>query len=406
MSGSLARVAGWLVEHRTALPRWMVRIMESAARDPDGFVGRTVSRFLVSGDAPVTTVPDTATRVYIAPTNYSGQGYRWARALEADRASIGARNAAVQLPGGFAFPADTSIPIATVMASREWADAEWQSARRFTHVLVEAERSMFGARFERDVRNEVAALEAEGISVAFISHGTDIRDPDHHMALTPHSPYPGDPRTDFLRVDAARNRRLLEELRRPTFVSTPDLLLDLPWAQWCPVVTDPDAFATADGGFDAAHVRVIHASSDPVQKGSDLIAPALEPLVNSGAVIYRAVNGTPSAQMPAAFAAADIVIDQLRLGSYGVAACEALAAGRVVIGHVLPEVRARVHETTGLELPIIEATADTLAAAVATVCADRDEALRIAARGPAFVRAVHAGSFSARVLRDHWIDAR
>lgn len=403
MPGLFEKTAGWLVRHRSALPRWTVRLMESAARNPDGLLGRTAARLMGSGGAPVTTVPDAPIRVYIAPTNYSGQGYRWARALEAADSSIGARNAAVMLPGGFAFPADTPVPLAAVTASAEWSDAEWQAARRFTHVLVEAERSMFGARFGRDLRAEVAALEAEGVSVAFIAHGTDVRDPDQHMDLTPFSPYPEDPRTDFLREDAVRNRRLLEQLSRPTFVSTPDLLLDLPWARWCPVVTDPDAFAAADAPFDAPQVRVIHASSDPIQKGSDLIAPALEPLIGSGTVAYRTITGTPAAQMPAVYAGADIVIDQLRLGSYGVAACEALASGRVVIGHVLPEVRAVVQQETGLELPIVEATPHTLAGVVAAVAADRDAARRIAARGPEFVRAVHAGGFSAGVLRAGWI---
>lgn len=386
------------------MPRWVGRVMESAARNPDGIVGRLSAHLLgSSATAAVTEVPSTEVRVYIAPTNYAGQGYLWARALERSDAQIGARNSAVQLPGGFAFPADALVSIATVNGSAEWADAEWEAASHFTHVLVEAERSMFGKKFGRDLEAEVLALEARGLSVAFLCHGTDVRDPERHASLTPWSPYPEDPRTEVLQQDARKNLALLERLRRPTFVSTPDLLLDVPWAQWCPVVVDAPRFATAESPFPGRSPRVIHASSNPLQKGSDRIEPALASLIERGDLEYELITATPAAQMPSVFAAADIVLDQFRLGSYGVAACEAMAAGRVVVGHVLPQVREAVERESGLRLPIVEATPDTLEEVVAALVTDPAEARRIAATGPDFVAAMHTGKASARVLTDGWI---
>lgn len=412
MNELFGRLAGWAVSHRSRLPQWVQRLMESAARNPDGLIGRLSARLMGSGgDAPITTVPDTDTRVYIAPTNYAGQGYLWARALEAADPRVGARNMAIELPGGFAFPADTLVPIAAVNASAEWAEGEWDAASRFTHVLVEAERPLFGKRWGRQLETEVAALEAAGVSVAFLAHGTDVRDPDRHMELTPWSPYLEDPRTDVLRADARANVALLERLRRPTFISTPDLAADLPWATWCPVVVDATRFAGERPAFaepgaanaGARPVRVIHASSNPTQKGSDRIEPALAPLIESGEVAYELIAATPAAEMPGVFAAADIVLDQFRLGSYGVAACEAMAAGRVVVGHVLPSVRERVLRDTGRELPIVEATPDTLREVVAGLLADPERAGAAAAAGPAFVAAVHSGRMSADALTRHWI---
>lgn len=399
------QVAEWAMRHRSAMPAWMGRLMESAARNPDGLIGR-LSALLLGGaaDAPNTSVPDTELRVYVAPTNYSGQGYLWARALERSDARIGARNCAVQLPGGYAFRADTIVPIAVVNGSAEWAETEWQAARRFTHVIVEAERSMFGKQFGRDLAAEVAALETAGASVAFMCHGTDIRDPDRHAAWTKWSPYPEDPRTDVLREDARHNSRLLAELDRPVFVSTPDLLLDVPNATWCPVVVDAERFACdtpilAAGGA----VRIIHASSNAVQKGSNYIEPALQPMLDAHRVEYALIESVPSAQMPQVFADADIVLDQFRLGSYGVAACEAMAAGRVVVGHVMPEVRDTVREATGMELPIVQATPDTIGHAVEELLADPQRMQRMALAGPQFVRRVHTGEMSARVLQQGWM---
>lgn len=404
MSGLFDTLASWAVQHRSKLPAWAQRAMESAARNPDGPIGRIAGRLLGGGgSAPSTSVPDAEVRVYIAPTNYAGQGFLWARALEAADARIAARNMAVELPGGFAFTADTLVPIAAVNASAEWADREWDAAKRFTHVLVEAERSMFGKRFGRDLMTEVEALEAAGVSVAFLCHGTDVRDPDRHMRLTPWSPYADDPRTDVLRADARENLALLERAERPTFISTPDLAVDVPWAAWCPVVIDADRFATELPVLPKGRARVIHASSNPVQKGSDRIEPALARLIDAGRIDYELITATPSGEMPAVFASADIVLDQFRLGSYGVAACEAMAAGRVVVGHVLPSVRERVRRDYGLDLPIVEATPDTLGTVVESLLADPERAREIAAAGPGFVRRVHTGAASARVLLDGWI---
>lgn len=405
MSGLFTRLADWAVKNQSRMPRWVSRVMQSAARNPDGLVGRLSARLLGGGAAGVTEVPNTAIRVYIAPTNYSGQGFLWARALERFDSRIGARNSAVQLPGGFAFPADTLVSIATVNSSAEWADAEWEAATGFTHALIEAERSMFGKKFERSLESEVRALEASGVSVAYLCHGTDIRDPDRHAALTPWSPYPEDPRTDTLRRDAQQNLAFLEQLRRPTFVSTPDLLLDVPWATWCPVVVDDARFASESPVLAKGRPRVIHASSNPLQKGSDRIVPALTPLIERGDLEYELITATPAAQMPAVFAAADIVLDQFRLGSYGVAACEAMAAGRVVVGHVLPQVREIVEREAGMPLPIVEATPETLESVISGLVEDPTEARRIAKTGPAFVAAMHTGGRSALVLIEQWIDS-
>lgn len=404
MSSVFSGIANWAMKHKSKMPQWVNRLMAAAARNPDGFIGQLAGRLLGGGgEAPHTSVPAAPVRVYIAPTNYAGQGYLWARALEHADPNTAARNMAIKLPGGYAFPADTLVPIAAVNASADWAEAEWQAARGFSHVLVEAERSMFGKRFNRDLEAEISALEGNGVSVAFICHGTDVREPSQHAELTPWSPYPEDPLTETLQRDARENLELLSRLGHPTFVSTPDLLVHVPQAIWCPVVIDPRRFSPAAEPFAGERTRVIHASSNQLQKGSDWIDPALASLIGTGDVDYELISSTPSAQMPGVFAAADIVLDQFRLGSYGVAACEAMASGRVVVGHVLPQVREHVRAKTGMELPIVEATADTLGDVVSGLISDPEQARHIAAQGPAFVARVHSGEMSAGVLRDHWI---
>jgi glycosyltransferase involved in cell wall biosynthesis len=133
-------------------------------------------------------------------------------------------------------------------------------------------------------------------------------------------------------------------------------------------------------------------------KGSELIDPVMESLAERGLITYRRVEGVDPADMPQVYRDADIVVDQFRVGSYGVAACEAMAAGRVVVGHIAQSVRDRVVADTGLELPIIEATPDTIEQVVLDLISHPERGREVAARGPAFVEQVHDGRRSAEAL--------
>jgi hypothetical protein len=408
--GLAHHVSSSLVGNRSRLPKFINRLIDDVSKNPDGMFGRIASAALGGTNRaqvpPATLAPDGDVRVYIGPTNYSGQGYLWARALEATDSSTGARNMSVELPGGFAFRADTSVPVAVYNRSADWQNAELSAVSSYTHILFEAERPLFGSLFCRDVAREESILAGRGLSTAFLSHGTDIRSPRHHRELNRWSPFlePTDENA-LLQRDADANLRLLQGAGRPVFVSTPDLLIDIPTAHWCPVVVDAALWQTALTVMTRDVPVVAHIPSSGAMKGSDLIEGAMLELQAEGIIRYRRVTGVAATEMPHLIAQADVVLDQFRLGSYGVAACEAMAAGRVVVGHVLPFVREHVLNITGLELPILEATPDTISQVICGLASDVTRARAMAQDGPGFVRAVHSGELSARALRDFWIDA-
>lgn len=408
-SGWVTELFGRIMRHRNRLPGPVNRLIDSVARNPDGVAGRVASALLGGGigvGAPLpTTVPDASIRVYIGPTNYAGQGRLWAEALALSGETIGAANMAVQLPGGFAFPADSLVPIGVYNRSKRWQRAELAAVEQFTHVLIEAERPLFGSLFDRDVATEVRELQRRSLSCAFMCHGTDIRSPRNHMARNRWSPYFDDAaHTQALQHDADRNLDLLRTQGIPVFVSTPDLLIDVPEATWCPVVIDPARWI---GGRPLATDRVpvvLHVPSMNSVKGTHLIEPMLRKLHEAGSIEYRRVTGVASSRMPGIVGDADIVLDQFRIGSYGVAACEAMAAGRVVVGAVEPEVRKAVRDVSGLALPVVEADPATLEAVLERLIVTRAEMARIGQEGVEFVAKVHAGSASVSALRERWID--
>jgi hypothetical protein len=384
------------------------RVVDYVADHPGSIPGRLAALRLGRvrpADVPrATRPPDALTRVYVGPVNFAGQGYAWARALEAARPGVGARN--VQTVHGLTFPADTEVPSAVYHRSKTWQRAELDAASGFTHVLIEAVRPLFGRLYLRDVEAEVTALTERGVSVALMCHGTDVRLPSRHRSATPWSPYRGaELDRDRREVLARRNADLVARLSRPTFVSTPDLLADVPSAHWCPVVVDLGRWSAPPRATTSRRPVVAHIPSLASVKGTELVRPALQELHGAGEIEYREASGVPPERMPELWAAADIVLDQFRLGSYGVAACEAMAAGAVVVGHVTDAVRRTVLDETGHVLPIVEATPETVGAVVRDLATDPVRRAELAAEQRAFVRAVHDGRTSADVLLRHWIEA-
>lgn len=408
ISGAVHGAMAYLVSRRQHLPRALNRLIDDVAKNPDGFAGRIAARLLGGSSSkhvpPATSVPESSVRVYIGPTNYAGQGFLWARALERADGSIGARNMAIELPAGFAFPADSLVPTAVQTASVAWQRAEFDAVAGFTHVLFEAERSLFGPLYGRDVSAEIEQLELHGVSCAFLCHGTDVRSPRLHVERDRFSPYVDDSQTAALQADADANLALLRSHSLPIFVSTPDLLIELPEASWCPVVVDTARWKSAGRQLLQRSVPVVvHLPSMGSVKGTHLIEPMLHRLHAEGIIEYRGLTGIPSAEMPAIIGDADIVLDQFRIGSYGVAAVEAMAASRVVIGHVLPDVRKLVRELTERELPVVEADPDSLEIVLRGLIADPQRIVATAESGRDFAELVHSGSLSARVLLDGWI---
>ena len=113
---------------------------------------------------------------------------------------------------------------------------------------------------------------------------------------------------------------------------------------------------------------------------------------------YQVVEGVPATEMPDLYRRADVVLDQFRIGTYGVAACEAMAVGRLVVSHADDQVRARASEARGMALPIVQATPDSLRDVLTDVVARREHFRSIAALGPTFVEDLHDGAASARAL--------
>ncbi|TDD72981.1 glycosyltransferase [Jiangella aurantiaca] len=388
---------------RTAARRWLpgalVDALARAARRA------TWLRRPLPPQEPFPQVRAAAARLLVGPTNSAGQGWAWARAAERVAGDDVAAACFAVRRNSYGFADDYGVPV-PVYAHPQWQRAhERYVVSTFTHVVIESMRPLFGSRHARDARGDVAVLTEAGLRVALAFHGSDVRLPSRHAEREPWSPFRiRDDLTERLEEQARRLAAFATAFERdggPVLVSTPDLFDDLPGAIWLPVVVDPDRWQAPPSPRRRRPV-VVHAPSNSRLKGTEIVEAAMAELSAKRVVEYRRLEGVPNDRMPAALADADIVVDQLTMGLYGVAACEAMAAGRTVVSYVGDAVRERVRERTGHDVPIVEATPDDLADVVAALAADPDVAGERAARGPGFVRAVHDGRVSGSVLAD-WL---
>ncbi|WP_329005068.1 hypothetical protein OHA18_16960 [Kribbella sp. NBC_00709] len=346
---------------------------------------------------PVATTP---VRMLVGPTNSAGQGHAWAQAAKTVE-GVDAVSFALHRKGQFQFAVDYGVPLAWFGQPR-WQRAQQQYVlSNYTHVMAESLRPLFGARGYSDASADIEAMLGKGLKVGLLFHGSDIRLPSRHAKRERWSPFtPGDELTERLETQARRHAELVASLKLPVFVSTVDLLDDVPDAQWLPVAIDPAPWQQAARPlFSHGKPVVAHVPSNAKLKGTEEIDAVLTALHDSGQIEYRRITGVPHSGMPAVIGDADIVVDQLRIGLYGVAAAEALAAGRIVVSYVGDAVRQRVRSLAEREVPIVEADPDTLGDVVTGLIADRDAAAERAAAGPGFVAELHDGRRSAEVLK-------
>ncbi len=279
----------------------------------------------------------TPTLLGIGPANMAGQAWAWAKALERERPDVSTEVLMVDRGSPLVFPADEMVSTATY-----GRDVAWQQRTRerilttWTHALMEAGRPLMGVLNGRTFAADAAVMRQAGITVGLVFHGSELRDPRRHAATHRWSPFRDAEDERVRRVQATVDlvRPDVDAFEGPCLVSTPDLLEDLPRATWLPVVVDTMLWTPRPPRARRKVPVVVHTPSRAAIKGSDFVDAAVEPLAAAGLVDYRRIEGVPPERMPDVLAEADIVLDQFTIASYGVLACQAMALGIAVVGHV------------------------------------------------------------------------
>ena len=137
-------------------------------------------------------------------------------------------------------------------------------------------------------------------------------------------------------------------------------------------------------------LRVAHAPSKRKVKGTEGVLAAVEALQRRGAPIeLDLIEGVPNREAPGRYAAADVVVDQLRICWYGMFAIESMALAKPVVVHLDQRGAAETEEAFGLELPLVRAEESSLEGVLGKLVERRAELPELGRRSREYVERVH-----------------
>ncbi|MGZ8694390.1 MAG: hypothetical protein ACXWYS_03010 [Gaiellaceae bacterium] len=167
-------------------------------------------------------------------------------------------------------------------------------------------------------------------------------------------------------------------------VGSYDAIRWVPEAEVIPPGIDLERYPPAPPS-DRARPVVLHAPSSRGRKGTEHVVAACEGLD----VDLQIVEGLRHEEARRRYEDADIVVDQLNAGWYGLFAIEAMALGKPVLTYLHDEAVRRTEESFGVRVPLVPTTKETLRETLRPLVADTAERRRIGAASRAYVERVH-----------------
>ncbi|MBA3718437.1 MAG: glycosyltransferase family 4 protein [Actinobacteria bacterium] len=143
-------------------------------------------------------------------------------------------------------------------------------------------------------------------------------------------------------------------------------------------------------------VRVLHAPTSRQKKGTEWIVEACKSLP----VELDIVENTRHDQAIERYKQADIVVDQLNAGWYGVFALECMALGKPVLTYLHDEAVRRTEEAFDVKLPLVPTTKETLADTLRPLIESAELREEIGRKSRAYVERVH----DANLIADRLIE--
>jgi glycosyltransferase involved in cell wall biosynthesis len=188
---------------------------------------------------------------------------------------------------------------------------------------------------------------------------------------------------DAVIVGSFLTRRLAPEGPWPSYeVVPPAIVLD----EWEPAGKEP-----------GTTLRIVHAPSKRAVKGTEAVIVAVEGLRSRGAPVeLDLVEGVPHREARKRFADADVIVDQLRIGWYGMFAIESMALGKPVVCFLDEDAAAETDAAFGLELPIIRSSEQELPNVLERLVETRNRLPELGRRSREYAERIHGHVHVAR----------
>jgi hypothetical protein len=212
----------------------------------------------------------------------------------------------------------------------------------------------------------------------------------------------GDYCTDETDALKKRHAETFSRYAHKLFAISPDLLHFLPpSAELLPVFTvDLDQWQPVQK-VKSKNFVILHAPTRRAVKGTKYIIEAVEKLRNKHKNIeFRLIENVPHNKVQEIYREADLAIDQLLLGWYGVFSVEMMALGKPVMCYIREEDLKLVPKQMKEDLPIINANPTNIYEVLERIVEERDTLTSFASRSRAYVEKWHDPVKTALRMRD------
>ena len=134
---------------------------------------------------------------------------------------------------------------------------------------------------------------------------------------------------------------------------------------------------------------IVHAPSRRAVKGTNHVLKAVETLKSEGVQFdFRLIENLPHCEAIESLKAADIIIDQLRIGWYGVLGVEAMALGKAVVCYIRDDLVGEF----GQQTPVLNANPDNLVEKLKMLIKDKSLQYQYCVAGHSWFKSRHSQS--------------
>lgn len=331
-------------------------------------------------------------RILHAPRNIAGQGSDIVAALR----RLGHHAELWEdVPDVFGRPSDRMLALDRADGRPTW-DAVRDVAERFDIVHFHFGHTFVPRNGALPPYWDVPVLRSLGLRLYFTFHGSDIRMGRIHGEINPWSDlFVGPTQPDDDRIE--KSLQVIRTYADAMFVTSVNYLAYVPDAGYLPRVIDLADLPPIPPRARAVPV-IAHAPTRRGTKGTDLLLAILDGLRADGLEFeLRLLEGVSHAEVMATLAEADILLDNVVAGSYGIVSLEAMASSTVAVSSMSDAVM-EAHP----DVPVVRINPETAATALRRLIPDVERRQQLGLAGRAFVERVHDADRVAEQLVEHY----
>ena len=192
----------------------------------------------------------------------------------------------------------------------------------------------FGGRYQEFTGLDLPFIKSRGRKIVYRFTGYDLRLKSENIKVNPYNPYRYGYQSKFDEDIQKQYIAHLQEYVDQFIVQDPEMHSYFPDALVIPRALNIEKWPYV-GLQQNDCPLVIHAPTDPESKGTKFVLSAVEDLKAEGLKFsFKLISGMKHDEAMSWYKKADIVVDQLLIGWYGVLAIECMALGKPVMVYI------------------------------------------------------------------------